>query len=1069
MNTIYAIEETAKSAWLQKIPTTKDALFVLDWVVLDTHHYAVGLHPSTRSLMKFDATIQPSLFVWAQSIDIVQNLIAHAYDIMDSTRKISSHGHYFSNQATVIDELLSNTKSLQTWQLFQIPTKSFRAAKKLHTVFNYRQSTSLFVNTTSSWSIEIFIMLSLHLKYPNLKDLPIFSTILNPMLDYDTTIQFKPDLDVMVFDIETASHQDHRLPMGDNLTDVMTSVTIIKYSVTKEIYELSTIFNIPTTDIQELAKAKDIIHNHNKPYKHITQRFTTIVNSEIELIKQTLAHFLDDRFELFILLGFNSKYYDMSFLFRRTSYLNLSEINNFYYMHGITTYGHKMIHVDMQHIIKKYYRGELSSFSLKNVANELLEHTNKVDFNARNIRYIYRYMITSGNINNGVFSSSLCPEYNGPEWSIDLATLSYYNDMDSIVVLALWLELQYEEFLLFVTQANFIPLARIAQTGVSEYLNTNIISEGIKRNMVCTNHHNLHHTFNKDLAVSINLDALAASNSKEQAGYGGGFNYRSKKEHLASIVAMDAQAYYPELIAGFNLSHETAMLFTVNALQTIIDQYPNLPHNFKIYRFCTHKNLVDETGIDNLDLLDNMSSKQYIFSFQDNGSEVIVDQLSLLSPSERILIISNTPGLLSQLIKYRNHIRNIAKSTKKALDMLIEQSEELISVFEMEQANQDAGIEAEFNMDDLDLDNLEAEEEEDVTLAPFDPTQYKIMKGDLSDEEYMVTPHIKSLEKHHFKHVENKIDGLQQYITILKREFVRINSQYRNMKLINNSIYGLLGSQYGVLKAKNIAAASTMIGRKYIIEAAKVGHSINCRCIYSDTDSVFFKVSNSTVKDPVNHIINTINNHNKHLILNSKIYHDIFVIAKKKYIAIKDEIFSRGINKKGPELWNIKINAFYTKYICEEAPIYMADVFKVMYTLYMDTYKQIRDDPTLVLCEMNIKEESEYKTNTPAKRLITRITSEIPGYEFGDKIVYFNILRNSPSQPFFGLDFELRKTPINEINLYQFYSKISKTLFDILSYSISQTNKKRNVYTKYNATNFKHENLCAFIRANQDI
>ena len=71
------------------------------------------------------------------------------------------------------------------------------------------------------------------------------------------------------------------------------------------------------------------------------------------------------------------------------------------------------------------------------------------------------------------------------------------------------------------------------------------------------------------------------------------------------------------------------------------------------------------------------------------------------------------------------------------------------------------------------------------------------------------------------------IDSIKRYKTLLESEYVRINGKYHNMIIVNNSNYGLLGSaSAGVLKGKNVAAAATMLGRKYIKETAKYGHQI---------------------------------------------------------------------------------------------------------------------------------------------------------------------------------------------------------------------------------------------------
>ena len=94
----------------------------------------------------------------------------------------------------------------------------------------------------------------------------------------------------------------------------------------------------------------------------------------------------------YILLGYNSKAYDMPYLLKRATYLNMKEMNNFYSHNGIITYGLKMIHIDMFMLISKFHAEELTSFKLANVVKSLLNNARKIDFDARNLRFIYENM-----------------------------------------------------------------------------------------------------------------------------------------------------------------------------------------------------------------------------------------------------------------------------------------------------------------------------------------------------------------------------------------------------------------------------------------------------------------------------------------------------------------------------------------------------------------------------------------------------------------------------------------------------------------------------------------------------
>ena len=98
-----------------------------------------------------------------------------------------------------------------------------------------------------------------------------------------------------------------------------------------------------------------------------------------------------------------------------------------------------------------------------------------------------------------------------------------------------------------------------------------------------------------------------------------------------------------------------------------------------------------------------------------------------------------------------------------------------------------------------------------------------------------------------------------------------------------------------------------------------------------------------------------------------------------------------------------------------------------------------------------------------------RILRENDSYEFSKSIRYFHLFKNNPRTLVFALDYELEDTPIHMINLYKFYSAISKTMYTILAEAINRTNIKRNVYFPYTNSAFANDNLAAFILAHNSI
>lgn len=195
----------------------------------------------------------------------------------------------------------------------------------------------------------------------------------------------------------------------------------------------------------------------------------------------------------------------------------------------------------------------------------------------------------------------------------------------------------------------------------------------------------------------------------------------------------------------------------------------------------------------------------------------------------------------------------------------------------------------------------------------------------------------------------------------------------------------------------------------------------------------------------------------------------VFVIAKKTYFAMYDEIFSRGINKNGPSIWVSILDNLVKTYIIQQKDIYMANVKPLLISIYLDLYKNIKLNKSVVLCTMNAKHHSEYKSQTPVKKLMDRILEQNAGYVFGKSIRYFHKWQNNPRTVCFALDHELNTTPIVMINLYKFLSKIKMAIYSIISMALTITNKKRNIYYTINSDDFDKINIIAFIEARQQL
>lgn len=1044
-----------ESKILKATTSTDDYIFISEWLTENDSFYAIGRRRTDqRQLCKFKAPFKSGLFVWAQTSDDLCILSNIKY--LDFCRKTDEYDdmefQFDVTGISAIERLINCTKAQTGWKMFKIPTKSFWHAKSLYDTLNDSENVACnnYIKTTGVWTIETFIMLEMYLKHRNWNKCCVYSVFLNKQLDLIDTELLK--YNTVSFDIETVSHEPHRLPTGEHKTDVIFSASLTVLSQTAKIHH--TLLNIPCKD----RRAIDYIKIEEQ-YDFDPVRKVSIVNNERDLLRQLCA-ILDAQRELFILLGYNSKNYDMMFIARRLVYLNMPEANNIYCQNGILIYGCKMIHIDMYLVISKYYANELKSFQLKAVCKECLEDSEKVDMDARDLRYVYKHIIDHG-IGDGVFAN----------WNVTLSKIAHYNDVDSLLVSKLWIKLGYDTFLLNVSKNYKISLSRLGQSYISEYLSNKILLDSFKHNVLFTQHHNKNVAFTSDAYLSYNNEKLSSSDGT--CSFGGGFNYRDSKNVFDKVHMMDMVAYYPQLIEGFNLSHETVSIVTVGLLRVLRNRrlIDFKDSDVSMYRFCTHRALKGCRDHNELELYDEdvanvIESRNYINGSLDNASRISIADLDHLAVTDRLIIILQSKvGILSKIMAHQNWIRNAAKETKRMLnetkqqiDTLIMRSElgDLDDFFDPDdyEDDTDTGDDFQFQEDKYLLDNLlEEDDDEDLLLVK---SRLKLITTQAM--------------------TRFTVGNLKRYKDMVLAEFSRINSQYRNLKIVNSSFYGLVGSTHGLLRGRHVAATATLFGRKFIIETAQTGQSIGCRVILIDTDSTFFvpaehqqssssSSSSSIDADCIETIKAKLQSINGKLVLSEKVYSHVFVIAKKTYFATYNEPFSRGINKNGPRLWSDVMYMLYEKFIINKTEVTLKSLPEILNSIYTFTYEKLTIDKTLILCKINVKDVTEYKTATPVEKLMLRLRASTPTQVFGRSVNYFFQWLNSPKTVHLGIDYELDQTPISMLNLYKFYSKIHMSMYHILSMALIEANKKRGIYYTLNIDEFNKINCNEFIIA----
>lgn len=708
-------------------------------------------------------------------------------------------------------------------------------------------------------------------------------------------------------------------------------------------------------------------------------------------------------------------------------YYQLDECEHFYNQNGILTYGTNMLHIDMYLIFKKFYSSELPSLKLDMVSRHCLPGASKVDFSAVQLRFIFKEIETNGVPHDGFFE----------KFNVTLSKLAHYNDIDSILVFRLWLELKFESFLTDISQSFFITWTRIMQSGVSEYLSHKIMLSGISENTLFVDQQNIKTITGTD--IKLNQSLLASMNINETS-YGGGFNMRDSKNNFTTVFMCDYVAYYPYLIEGFNISPDTVSIIPVNILRKF-----KRNDNVILHTFNNHKSTINDAVYSRL-LLDDLI---------DNGREVDFDELQYFKPNDLIIVLvkpSHKEGILSKIMKNQNQIRDTIKNNRKEMV-------NLQNLARNKKNNADTTEDDEDDDDDFDFDEYDDDNAMDIDVDDNNATSTLV----IDDFRF-----IKSRVPVHSVAKIDKMtkDELDAYVIDLGVENTRMESQYRNLKIVNSSIYGCLGANYGVLKNKTVAAVSTYFGRRYIIETAKQSMKNGYVVCLIDTDSTFIVPRNINQNFD---ICKTMKSINHKLELNKKVYNNVYVLAKKVYIATKDgDVITRGMNKNGPINWTTIIETAYDTFIVNKTDLDFDDLYKYMLDIFNTTYEQIKLDPTCVSYNINIKDVDDYKTVTPACRLMRDIQSVDNTQTFGSNIRCYNVFENNCKTSKLGIEYNIHNAKMSEFNLFKFYKKTYKRLHSIFTNAITNTSiKKHDCYIYLNYRTFETITTRAFMDARE--
>lgn len=1082
-----------------------DRVYVLDWVPWKNSLYALGVDENGESAKVAIANTKTSLFVFAENESQLTPLLNLKHvDLERPIREITKFSFEIPDN-TLLDTLINFKSPPPNYRTYQVPTCSFIDSQSLHKLLNTTALKNQ-IKTTATWSVELLVVFEMAMRRSdcNFDECQVYDVFVdaNLRLHHDVA---KPKIDIVAFDIETLSSHDYRLPLGDYKNDILFSASIKDHSANV----MYSFVNIPVPEngasVAQTAAADQPARKRAKPneagkeytryvhslldkdfdaVKHMTRKLV-VVHNEIDLLRLILQTL--DRKRTYFLLGYNSMSYDMTFLLKRAAYLCLPEFSKFAIHRGMPVYGMHMIHIDLIKIFRQLYP-EIGRLTLDTMAKTCLGETEgKVEFNAINIRHVYKQILDTGIPNaTGHFV----------KFNIDLPTIVHYNDVDTELLCRLWDSLSYDEFLPKLCKSHLISIVRYTQCKIGEFINNKSVYSSLVDGKVLTSHKTIGggsaFTTNGEVLYTYNPNQVSAG--VNEASYGGGFNMRIAREVYHNCKVNDVVAYYPRLKQGHNISYETIAIVPVQVLRQLKPMI-DPDHPCRYFTFTVHKSSKEE-------IYNHTNTRNLINMLENNCDEFAsLDECcaKLRSPNDRVLMLSTkrTPSLLGNMIFKQNTLRSYAKDLKKDLESMLQQVQIRVNALQKRQkeleakqrdGNDDADDDDFNDMFDFDDDDEDEDEGDDPTVYNMNvdedggkaaPAAASTMaasnNASIFDRRYVETSSDMKMLEPRFKLMTfneinkcNDLSAMQAYEVKLKGELSRVNSLYRNLKIVNCSYYGLLGSEYGALSGRLVAAALTTLGRKYIIDMARYAHVQNFQAVLIDTDSVFIHNGDANLENnPLPTYCKVLN---EELELTAKLYQFIFIIAKKVYLAkCKGEWFSRGINKNGPSIWNDVIFNLAEKYLIARAPISSADLQGILEReVYMYIAERARRDRSVVLCEMSTNREKVDTSNTPIAKMMRAVIENEPDHIFGDKkIKYFHVLKNKPTDVVFEASHHLNRLPLYKLNLYKFVSKINTTVYQILSKAIYDSNVKNlNIHATVTFAEYNVDSMAAFLKVN---
>lgn len=271
-----------------------------------------------------------------------------------------------------------------------------------------------------------------------------------------------PVLPLITFDIETVSDDPHRVPTGDDVYDILYSVSI-HHGHTNILYTLIYLpvngsgsvtnqnLRTPFEKMYSSEQLRQLVMDDGYdvvPDKKVDatqcQNVVECFVSEQDLLQRTMD-LLTLRPKLHILMGYNSMGYDIKYLLMRCTFFNIC-LDEFLWRDGYC-YTPEQIHIDLFRTIMMRYR--LKSYSLNEVSAHLLRDS-KTGVSAVALRYTFFNMLKQRRFQTHDESTPQQPS---------IRDTLHYNNADTLLVSKLEARTQSIQFLVEYAQRCQVPLS----------------------------------------------------------------------------------------------------------------------------------------------------------------------------------------------------------------------------------------------------------------------------------------------------------------------------------------------------------------------------------------------------------------------------------------------------------------------------------------------------------------------------------------------------------------------------------------------------------------------------------